>query len=1188
MSGNPAAPRPRLRSTHACPTRRFAAWILAFSCCFAATLGLPSAALAVSPHLGGDGSDTCSACHVPHQAAVSAGLLGKLGEVDGQASVCLTCHDGTGASSNIESGPDSFGLTSGHVLEGLDAGEPSTDLTNSCSGCHTPHGDYAARPRLALASVNSTPVVGGGNEWCFACHNDEQDWYAQKGPYPSCAAPLRDASGYPTAGVFGGQSVYADAVSNAHAGIPASTEPTRVAGDCLYCHRAHGSSSQYDSLIATLAPSTPGRVAQDRSTGDYAALCFMCHGGGSWEAAGAVNIKQYATRQPSDVGRNASGGHRIKSAGGDLPVNAPLPCYECHNPHGSGRGNNKMLSDALGENLDTTAGAEAVRQFCLSCHVTSDLLGWDSVGEAYASVPATAAVAGLLRNGGSSGSGPGGGKNWLRLKAVSGHKSTDASASCYDCHGDDYGSSDSSNVHSPNVYAEGQHTAGGPCMTSGCHSTDAYTIHEAGPECSACHAEDKTPSLACRTCHVGDQHPSANHVNGSPCGGCHAEDNLMSVHGDDCAKCHPIPAEGLTYAGGCSQTGCHATLHPDPWSNATYQPGHSEIEWGHPDWGSDCWNCHELNSDMGTSCTTPYCHPHMYERVAPTTTSNAAASYVGFAVVNLTATDGGQYWSGSDAQWFIAGVRETYFQVDGGVLQTGTSVVVPPPTSGTAHHTLEFWSTDNNYNTETHHIVTFTVAATDGSDDTPPEGTMAVNGGAAYTMVVAATVDSAVTDAGSGVSLMRIDPGTGAYGSWMAYAASRAITLPSADGTKTVRVEYMDGEGNTLPLTDTIVLDATAPSGTMLINNGAATTAVTGVTLNSTVSDAHSGVAQMRFSNNGSSWSAWETYASTKSWTLTSGNGSKTVYAQYLDGAGNQSATHSDTITLFDGIDSTPPTGAVTINGAALYTTTTAVTLNLSASDTGGSGLSQMCFSNNGSSWSAWETYASTKSWTLTSGNGGKTVYAMFRDGGLNESSACSDTILLDATAPTGSITINGGAASTNSPLVTLTLSASDTGGSGLSQMRFSNDNTTWGSWQAYGTPRSWMLSSGNGTKTVYAQYCDAAGNVSTLYSDTISMTSTSSTLAFVWHPPGWAEAHLRVTDATNNVITDTWVDGTGTELDLYVVVPAGGLYYMECVYYYDEWWGDEGTIPYGTWTNDTSINPDGILSPGETVIWNY
>ncbi len=1145
-----------------------------------------SSAFAASPHEGGVERETCSTCHVPHKAATARGILKSADGERGQAALCLLCHDGSGASTNMHSGPDSFGLSSGHRLEDEPGVTDEVDLTNACSGCHWPHGDPAVRPALLAPTVNSVPVPAGGNDLCLACHNDEQDWYAATGTYPGLDDPSRDASGYPVAGTFPGATTYRDPVANAHVGIPASNEPTRSAGDCLLCHNAHGSASRYDSLVATLAPSTAASLAHDRATGEYAALCLGCHDGGSWEASGAVDIKRYVTAGASDDSTRAAFGHRIKTAGGTLPVGAAIPCYDCHNPHGSSRGNASLISDERGAGLDTRSGAADVRRFCLGCHATSDLKGWDSVAEAYTAVTALDTFEGLRRDGGPAGSGPEGGYNWLRLAPSNGHQSADTE-SCYVCHGDEYGSPDSNNVHSPRSYDASQHTPGGPCVTSGCHPTDAEAIHEAGPKCSACHAQGTTPSLACRSCHEGDQHPGANHTNTSMCYGCHAESNLMAVHGDDCSKCHPTPAAGMTYAGGCSQTGCHSTLHPDPWTNATYQPGHSQVGWGHSDWGSDCWECHEMNAWEGTSCTTPYCHPHAYEKVAPTTVSNAAGSYVGAAAITLTATDAGEYWGGSDAQWFISGVKTTYYQLDGGPLQTGISIVVAPPSRGSANHTLEFWSLDNNYNVEQHRFASFVISAAASADTDPPTGTMSVNSGAAYTTSAAVTVGSSVTDADSGVSFLRVDPGSGAFGAWTAYAASLPVSLAAGNGTNTVRVQYMDGGGNVLTLTDTIVLDSSAPTGTMVVNGGAGSTAITAVTLDSSMADPHSGVAQMRFSNDNVSWSAWEAYAATKSWTLSSGNALKTVYAQYRDAAGNQTATISDTITYFDGNDPTPPTGSLIVNSFAAYTTNPVVTLTLSATDTGGSGLSQMCFSNDGTNWSAWEAYATSRSWTLSAGNGGKTVYAKYRDGSLNESPVYSRSIILDAAMPTGSMLINGGAASTTTSIVTLNSSVTDTGGSGLSQMRFSNDGTNWSAWQTYAATKVWTLSSGNGVKTVYAQYRDNAGNVSLTYTDTITMTATTATLSFVWHPGLYGEAHLRVEDALGNEVMDQWVSGYGTDLDLSIAVPAGQLYYMEVLYYYDEDW-DESGGPYGKWTNDPTLNPDGVLSPGEVLIWYY
>jgi len=98
-----------------------------------------------------------------------------------------------------------------------------------------------------------------------------------------------------------------------------------------------------------------------------------------------------------------------------------------------------------------------------------------------------------------------------------------------------------------------------------------------------------------------------------------------------------------------------------------------------------------------------------------------------------------------------------------------------------------------------------------------------------------------------------------------------------------------------------------------------------------------------------------------------------------------------------------------------------------------------------------------------------------------------------DITPPTGSIVINGGAPRTLTTSVTLSLSASDTG-SGVSQMRFSNDGSTWSSWEAYGASKPWTLTPGIGTKTVYVQYQDSAGNSSGSFSDTILLVNAHTT----------------------------------------------------------------------------------------------
>jgi len=114
-----------------------------------------------------------------------------------------------------------------------------------------------------------------------------------------------------------------------------------------------------------------------------------------------------------------------------------------------------------------------------------------------------------------------------------------------------------------------------------------------------------------------------------------------------------------------------------------------------------------------------------------------------------------------------------------------------------------------------------------------------------------------------------------------------------------------------------IKLDKTAPTGSIIINNGNAYTTSTSVTLNLTSTDTASGVYQVRYSNDGI-WDTepWETPSPTKTWILTSGDETKTVYYQIKDYAELVSETYSDTIILdtaapLIGIPSREPAGDV-------------------------------------------------------------------------------------------------------------------------------------------------------------------------------------------------------------------------------------------------------------------------------------
>ncbi|MBI5632253.1 MAG: hypothetical protein HZA15_02095 [Nitrospirae bacterium] len=179
-------------------------------------------------------------------------------------------------------------------------------------------------------------------------------------------------------------------------------------------------------------------------------------------------------------------------------------------------------------------------------------------------------------------------------------------------------------------------------------------------------------------------------------------------------------------------------------------------------------------------------------------------------------------------------------------------------------------------------------------------------------------------------------------------------------------------------------------------------------------------------------------------------------------------------------------TGSVLINSGAAATNVRPVVLTYSATSTAGAVTQRRQSWNNGASWSGWAAYTTTASSSIPVGADGiKTVSVQYRDSAGNISATYTDSILLDRVLPTGSVMINSGAASTANRNVTLTFSATDAATS-VTNMRWSWTNAAWGPWVAYTTPGSAVITGGAGTKTIRVQYRDAAGNVSTTYTDAI------------------------------------------------------------------------------------------------------
>ena len=228
-----------------------------------------------------------------------------------------------------------------------------------------------------------------------------------------------------------------------------------------------------------------------------------------------------------------------------------------------------------------------------------------------------------------------------------------------------------------------------------------------------------------------------------------------------------------------------------------------------------------------------------------------------------------------------------------------------------------------------------------------------------------------------------------------------------------------------------------------------------------------------------------------------------TITTGVKDISGNaMSSTYTWSFTTSSAPDTTAPSGAVAVSGAS-YTNSTAITLNLSATDNVGvtgyyisdSSSTPSASASGWTSVTSTTSYSATVSYTLSGGDGSKTIYVWYKDAAGNVSSTANATITLDTTVPT--VTISSPTSSstytTTSSTISLGGSASDSS-SGISSVTWSNDRG--GSGTATGTA-SWTvsgisLSSGDNKITVTAK--DGAGNSGT---DSLQVTySTGNTVS--------------------------------------------------------------------------------------------
>jgi hypothetical protein len=261
------------------------------------------------------------------------------------------------------------------------------------------------------------------------------------------------------------------------------------------------------------------------------------------------------------------------------------------------------------------------------------------------------------------------------------------------------------------------------------------------------------------------------------------------------------------------------------------------------------------------------------------------------------------------------------------------------------------------------------------------------------------------------------------------------------------------------------------------INGGAPYTNDPNATLSLTATDA----VQMRISElSDFSDTTYVAFEPSPGFTLSDGDGLKTVYVQYLAADSTPSQIFSSSITL----DTLPPENAgLTIDGGSLYSNDPGgiVTLRFSASDQT-SGVEKLKVSNDGVFDSEpWQDYIDAKTHTLDDplNDGLRTVYVLYKDFANNETiTPVQASITLDRILPTlDSFTIdcNGilDADQCNSLVVELSIGSTD-----ATRMAITNDSGfAVEIFEPITTTRAWYLPSGDGEKFVWIKLMDEAGN---------------------------------------------------------------------------------------------------------------
>ncbi|HEX9015988.1 MAG TPA: cytochrome c3 family protein [Chloroflexota bacterium] len=308
-------------------------------------------------------TDACAKCHRTHDASVVSLTTTKSALSGTQENVCLTCHDGTGASTNIKA---EFAYTYEHPIaandlhrfgENTPAKFSGTNRHVECVDCHEPHsairGNHSPGSSNAAQNLTGQSGIGvtNGAGWtvptytflgsvtseyqlCMKCHSS---WAYGSTPPTSHTGGITETNQALEFNVNNGNYHWVEGDQTASSGATPRTNDGRnlafVNGwtrnskmTCSDCHAsqsdtdprgAHGSSNAY--MLRGPWTTTTGK------TGTSNDLCFKCH---DYNTYGQGGTGAATTTMFTDGSQNLHVQH--------WGFQSTLSCQSCHSgvPHG--------------------------------------------------------------------------------------------------------------------------------------------------------------------------------------------------------------------------------------------------------------------------------------------------------------------------------------------------------------------------------------------------------------------------------------------------------------------------------------------------------------------------------------------------------------------------------------------------------------------------------------------------------------------------------------------------------------------------------------------------------------------------------------------------------------------------------------------------------------------------------------